>query len=238
MSSSSIPFPIVEHKRYNLTFLSSVKLVVAYRGENENFEGFRDFFKSFFKIDVTKQQYDIKNADALRIRSSESEEKYKFSRNFAEVIIDGNSYIDFETSLRPFASALQGFLMSISAVVLNLKLEKVNLWPAPSKDGFSRDQLMKAIFSDNILSNTSENDDALHIKEFNLTKSDMGVSVVVKYGVVSDPDSSTVILDTICDQAVGTVADEVVKTLLKMNQLLFDAYHWAVNDEVIEVMDR
>lgn len=231
----SYPFPHITHKRYQLTFLESVKLMMVYDGQNDMYDAFKAFFEEFFKISITPKQFDIKNADALRLRDSKSEERFKFSRNVVEVIIDGESYINFDTSLMPFISSFQDYLQKIGGDVHNLTIEKINLWPAQDAKATQND-LMNVIFSKNLLQHPSDSEGEMKVCEFKV--GDSITSIVIRYGVIAKEDSRTLILDTVCNKSAKVRAEDIIPIAREMNQFLFDTYHWSVTPEVIKAMGQ
>lgn len=257
----SFPFEKREHKIYRNAFLQSVFLVMEYTQKPVDFfdDDYYKNLKKFITNNFVGAKYDEGEArknNTLKIVNSHEGIVLILNNGRVLLIIDRNKYRSFVDSVVPWIYRVSIFLRDVVKVdSLNAIVEKkVNFWQVahksnePQKQGaqkFSYVNLEKAVLSNNIINDNEhrqqnsipdKNGQALkwlNTWEDNGRKVVMGVSLIHKD---TTPHNGCLVLDT--EYSCKNVRlDELQTRLMEANDTLFDAYHWAVNDTVIRIMN-
>lgn len=236
------PFKITDnHKTYKVTFLQSVILKMEYDYSNESFEKFAQFFNEVFKLQLIEQQFNVKNTDAIRLRSDNHAYRVKFSKNTIEFIINGDSYVNYEKSLLPFINKVSKYLEQIKGNILNISIEKIDIWPLAKGKIDSPEDFINTIISENLRNapDLVSGDEAF----VEYTDKDSGDSLLIRFGFIpfveeQNDQPARIVLDTLCNHDNDSIAPSVLSGITKrLNDILYDAYHWSVTEDVIDIMD-
>ena len=154
--------------------------------------------------------------------------------------------------MRTFLESGEKFLDLIRVEELQkLSIRKINMWPYKNLTGnnTAKEVLLRKIFSSDLLEgiSLSSSEDIAQIfwnKDFNNDKEGLQEKVSIKFGFISKNKNEAtnnlppniIILDTTIERT-DTEKNTVIDTLTQMNQTLFDAYHWCVNQNIIHLME-
>lgn len=232
------PFPHKERSRsFKITFLESVKLKVVYDPEMEDYAKFKDFFEGYTSLSLDKDRYETKKISSLRIVAEDGVTTLKFAKNFVEFSISGHSYTGFETNYKTFLEKLSLFLSSINSSASEISIEKINIWPMDIESGITDIKEVKDVIFSEEVQGIACDGNGIGIKEFK--DSQNKVALLLKYGVLEQKDSELVlILDTKCVNLEEIQANKLLPEMGNLNQLLYDAYNWAVTEEVLDAMEN
>lgn len=239
---SCYPFEITDsHKTYKVTFLQSVILKIDYDSSNESFDLFARFFDDAFQLQLIEQQFNVKNTDAIRLRSDNHAYRVKFSRNTIELIINGDSYVNYKTSLLPFVNKVSGYLEKIKGNILNVSIEKIDIWPLAKGEIESPEDFINTVISCDLRNapDLVPGDNAF----VEYTDKESGDSLLIRFGFIpfikeQNDQPARIVLDTLCNHDNGSVEPSLLPEITKrLNDVLYDAYHWCVSKDVIEIMD-
>lgn len=239
---SSYPFEITDnHKTYKVTFLQSVILKMEYDSSKESYKQFARFFYDAFQLQLIEQQFNVKNTDAIRLRSDNHAYRAKFSRNFIEFIVNGDAYVNYHTSLLPFINKVSEYLERIDGNILNVSIEKINIWPLAKGEIDSPEDFINTVISENLRNSPGliAGDNAF----IEYTDKDLDDSLLIRFGFIpfmkeQNDQPARIVLDTLCNHDNGGLEPSLLPvTTKRLNDILYDAYHWSVTKDVIDIMD-
>lgn len=107
----------------------------------------------------------------------------------------------------------------------------------------SKDVLLRKIFSKELLEGDmiqSLNNVSQSLWDKCFDNQEQAEKMCIKYGFNSNYEGykDLMILDTYVKRTRVISNSDIIDNLLQMNQVLFDAYHWSVNQKIIEIMDK
>lgn len=237
------PFKIPsEHKTFNVTFLQSVILKIEYDYSKESYNEFADFFRKSFNLNLSENQFNLKDTDAIRIVSKNKEYRVKFSKSLVELVLAGDTYTNFDSSLAPFISNFASYVDSLDGKVLSISINKIDIWPSQELTDSNLKTFTEAILSHNLLIspfinreeggfflkfNDDENNDVLLIREAFFPYTD------------ENPDLyARLVLDSMVKHEEPCVAaNELSAIARRLNDVLYSAFIWCVSAEVIKIME-
>lgn len=231
------PFPHIERpdEAYLMTFLESVSLQITYNPARETFEIFKKFFDGYTKmLALGETRYEEKKLSSLRIKSDKGLVSLKFAKDFVDFTIDGSVYGRFEKMYGDFLTAFSDFLDSIGSDVVEMSIDKVNLWPMLSDSDDNINQAVNAVLTNELLTSIpmKSNEMASDVSKVE------DVDVLVKWGLMKEVDAqdSCIVLDTKSVSQRPFKASELYERANHQNQILYDVFRWAVTDDVIKAM--
>lgn len=236
----AFPFEISKNRTtYKVTFLQSVFLKMEYDPRKETSSKFAHFFKDTFGIDIDVRQYNVKNTDAIRLRAANGSLRFKISNDTIEFIISGESYINFEKSLRPYIEKIANYLSDIQSSINNLSIEKINIWPLINGNVDDPDDFINVIISSNLRDTQENNKKEISFIEY--SDPQFQDSLLIRFGYIPftaqrKEQPSRIILDTLCKHDSVISPENLIPAAIRLNDILYSAYHWSVTENVIKSM--
>lgn len=248
----ALPFEHVEHKVYKNTFLQSVfvDLQFSYSDDyqDDRYKShFEEFLSKYFAITLNEYQPD----KFIHIRNNTNKSEIIFGSNHAISMIPHDGYVSFEESAQPQARKLRLFIEEVPErkVVDKLSIRKINAWQlndVPDKPDFDKEIFNQFFTSNFITSKTTADLDKNEEKIPNIKKyffSDKDISITIRTALVPLNDSKktlNLILDTeaTMESALPIETKQIATCLANLNDVLFNAFHWCVNKEIISLMDK
>lgn len=238
------------HVTYKRTALHWVIVQVNYASVSDNHYGaYKDFLKSYANVDLTKDQYDGMMVDEVRLKSADNDMWLKLSTNFMQIRLSGRAYRNYSASLAPHVDKFQTLLDNINADIHRINLRKINMWGYKAdNDKHNGRDLMKSIFSDNMLNlwdpinETANNENASLTKLIASDPIDGNTgALIAKFGYIESdaPQSmSRIVLDSEYELlSKGDMnGDNLSPILSKINDRLYDLYHSVIRPVVINKM--
>lgn len=243
MIMNPIPFQHYSHHHtYGLTFLESVVIKLRYDGGNGSYDSFKRFVEGSFGAKVSIERYNLINVDPVRLKNADRSVIIKLLSGGMEICISGGGYRNYNESARPVLSLFERYLMEIGASVTQLSVEMIDVWPFTVDRVVDIKAAAKVFFSSSILKEIGY-DNLLEIpgKEFKDEKNND--LVIVKYGFIRGEQDNPhqpdrLILDSIALHDDGFLPSSLTQIAKRLNDLLYDAFHWAVSQEVLNVMRK
>lgn len=237
---ASYPFPHIEcHNTYGITFLESVVVKLAFNGEKGTYGLLSEYLEKSFGAKISKEKYDLLNADPIRLRDANGAMHIKIFRNAIELYISGKAYTNFQNSASFYVSSFSEYLQGIDSVANQLSLEMIDVWPFQNNAPIDMKIAIPAFFSDEFVGMMGADLDGFATKEFRDGAS--GDFVVVKYGCVNEladnpRQPKRLILDTMAVTEGALAPDRLLAVATRLNNTLYDVFHWAVSENVINAM--
>ena len=256
----TLPFNKLEHhKVYKNTFLQCVYVILEYSCKSDNFfdDAFYDRLERYITEQFPGMDFDANKArhskGNLGLENKKEGLRFELHNGRIIVIVDKRRYRSFVDSVIPLIYRLVVYLKEVIKVdSLNKVIEKkINLWLAdqnkPEEKEFNFNYLEDLILSDNIKSdkgnrvdrNADEHGQQLVWKN-EWTKDEVGGKInlmVSRVHIANNSKRGCLVLDSdVCDMNVST--DNLPKTLMDANGILYDVYHWAVSERVIKMMEK
>lgn len=250
------PFESITHKEYVNTFLVNTTVSLISKEWNGHFKDdfesrYSGFVKRFFGLEKDGKEFVERNG--LSLTSREDDMTYSFMPDKANLRVGRKKYHTFMYSIIPELLPLKVFLFDVldKKSIENVMVRKLNVFPiqAGSVDEIKQNALniYAYIFKPAILSEFSKADppeNSPWIIDFRKGLfSDKDDEMVVRMGISQSRGSKNVfnvVLDSSTRCKVPSTIEEgaVDRILLRQNDSLFDAYHWCVSDEVIQLMEK
>lgn len=240
------PFEHKERKVYSNTFLQNV--LVEWYFEPIDEESFKvrvkDFLAEKFGIQIGG---DDEVQCPIAISSKARKAQMLFGLDVFKLSVRVDIYKGFD-SLNPLLGF--GFDYLCLNGIQNIRgcvIRKIDIFPFKNMrgDNTSNETLLGKVFSKDLLSgiSISSNDAIQSIWSKEFANVEEPEKVFIKFGFLrkrsepSDKDvDDTMILDFSADRFESMPVDMVEDRLLRMNQTLFDAFHWSVNQRIIDIM--
>lgn len=239
------------HQTYKHTFLARVMVKIVYESNVDGkYKEFKDFFKDFSKLELSREKFDNLQLTPIRIKTEDGGLQFKIDHRFIQLKIEGSVYVDFKTSVSPLLDKVLAFLSNIGADVLSMEIRKINIWGvnAKNRDSIESD-LMNAVLSPDLLhywnpSEDYEDDQLIKLTRFDWSESNEAYTShsIITFGFIdseNENEMSRLILDTVCETThVGKSMKIAEEILTNINSRLYDMYHWAVSDATIKAMSE
>ncbi len=250
------PFKNIEHRIYKNTFLQNTLVEMQYESiksrlsAKEVFCDFQSFASKNLGIDDIKEDEGLTEKGII-ISSDEIDTKFYIYDNKLIIKIGRKNYSSFQESVIPYIKIAEDFLQSVAKleVINSLEIRKINIWPYNILDQNTlTETLMSKIFSKELLENgnfKSQSPENRNVTQWMKEKifNWEDILLKLKYGFIAKDeqhDKERIILDSTAESSHKATIDngEMRALLEKLNTILFDAYHWSVTDEIIQIMNK
>lgn len=249
----------IEHKDhiiYPTTFLQNVVVSMRYTPKQYSPEEEKEiiaesnsfFLENFgidFQVDSLNRQYNLTN--------EEEDMGYLFNPNSAMVRVGRKHYTSFDASVMPNIYRLRNYIFKVlkQEKIDSIHVRKLNMFPVqiegPVNEGVFNN-MENFLLSSDLLQTEKVPEQSLQVGN--------AVTAVYKREIEEDNNlfriltSTTkrgedntyhLVLDISCRTKVsneGITEDKIEERLNELNQRLFDLYHWAVSNEVTDVMSQ
>lgn len=246
-----------QHKIYKNTFLQCVYLFVEYPKKESVFfnDGYYERLKEYFSNHFPGTSYDEEKArrsDLIKLESRSDGVAITLKNGLLMVMVDKRRYRSFVDNVLPLIFRTEALLREVLQVdsLKQAMLKKINFWLAnqntPANSSFDYAKLEKLVLSANILSDTSsrvtettdQNGQQMVWKKTFEGKDGKQVHVIISHVQPSNaPAKGCLVLDS--DVTLPSVStNDLQKQLLEANDLLYDAFHWTVSDQVLSFMSK
>lgn len=249
-------FPSREHKVYNYTFLLNTftSLFFAERNAENCSEAIRQSITEFLHdcFGLLSHNYPF---SAIHVTRGDSNINYLFAPDETTVRVNRAAYHSFGASLLPEASKLRRFVYDVLLLdhIDRVEVRKISIFPiqitedVPTSENVN--SIISQILSDKIMSlaTIKEIDNisgavapfSLHLMQ----DYESGYWYEIVTGLMKDTrmkDIYNVVFDARCSFKPdgGIVSGDLERTQIEMNQKVYELFHWAVRDHVIEVMGK
>lgn len=250
------PFQNIPHKEYPNTFLENTTVTLISRkwnGEfNDNFDNlYPSFVERFFGLKKDAQQF--KEKQEMSMTAPEDDITFTFRPDKANLRVGRKKYHTFVDNIIPELLPLKDFIFGVMEreSIENLMVRKLNIFPiqADSDEEVKENtlEIYKYIYNPELLgavSNVEPPHNAswiLDLRKGTFSNSENEVTVRIgiaktqgyekTFNVVLDSSARCVNLSEIGEGAVDRV-------LLRLNDQLFNSYHWCVGNEIIQLMEK
>lgn len=247
----ALPFEKIEHTIYPKTFLAKVMIGVTFDVDDTTLnsdtmqERLRVFLENNFQMEIGDVNFQER---MLNIKNDERGIDFVFSKNTAIAFVNGPSYKSFKDSLFPCVSYLTSFINDVFDVknVTAQMIRKLNVFSLEDESETAADLTgtKNIVLSDAFLQSESAPIDQVSYKygvEKLLTWKEQEVTINARY-MHKMPGEKKIQhwldLEVISTPAIHPHIDAVNKPEYweQMNQLLFEALHWSVTKNVVQLM--
>ena len=236
------PFAHKEYKIYTNTFLQNVLVEWYYTSSDKEIDIslLKEFFKDNFNIELPSEKDDL---FPVMIGSTDQCVNLYFGKDAFKLRVGIDAYRGFK-NLKQFFDYGTDFLEILHInEIKNVKVRKINIWPYENVGSkkTSKDVLLRKIFSKELLEGDmiqSLNNVSQSLWDKCFDNQEQAEKMCIKYGFNSNYEGykDLMILDTYVKRTRVISNSDIIDNLLQMNQVLFDEYHWSVNQNIIEIM--
>lgn len=247
----NLPFEHTSYQRYKNTFLNTVMLILSFPEVNSDDQDFYDRFKEYVKsiFDVNAPEDGFQNG--LAINKGDGSVSINITKRQVIIILRGQKYESFTQSMLPHIFSLRNYFKKVAGIkkIDSLIIRKINVWNFKNEKNvdITSSGARNAIFSKELLGRLSSD---------NLTEAETALGDIQKcewhegcetlairslFKKTNNKDGFTqLILDTeyMNSDANGFDVETLANTLLDYNNVLYQAYHWSVNDRVKDLMNN
>lgn len=240
-----IPKATEPHGVYKSTFLYSVDVKLRFSTPlSDYYDQLKQFFGEVFGLTLDRVQYDDMEFHPIKLFAEQGARVIKIQSGFFQFKIMHDQYYTFSETVMPVISEFLKFLQTVDAQVSTFSIRKMNIWPFTGREDKGI-ELFPDIFSRELMENMHlkfSSDEMVASEERQLDMPEQGDVTFIRAGMILNEGdgASKLILDTetVYNGGPVSVTDSslIPDKLTKMNDYLFDIYHWAVTDEVIDKM--
>lgn len=242
--------PKQAHRVYKNSFLQNTQLVARFNEPATYSEVFADnvklYYNRFFGLEKSKD--DLLSPNGIFLQNEEDNASFLFTKNSVAFERGRKTYRSFVDSVLPLFAHFKIYIYHLMGQdkVDNLSIRKVNLFPIQI-DGDkiakkAKDVIYKNVFSSEFLKHETHNipslpDFILDLNNFEMT--DENYQVNVKYGLSKSQTEGVynIVLDMVLSKNSSTEEGMFDTDCLRLNDIAFDILHWAMADQVIEIMN-
>lgn len=250
------PFVQIEHREYPNTFLvnTAVSLIGSnWNGEyNESFDKlYPEFVDRFFGIKKTVDQF--KQKGELTLSSPEDELTFTFRPDKANLRVGRKKYHTFVETIMPELVPLKAFMFGAREIdnLENLQVRKLNIFPiqADSDEEIKQNanDVYRYLFRQDLISEVTvapiPNDSSWILDFRRASFANDEFKVTIRIGIAKSQGtekSYNVVMDSsvVCAQQKKIGEGAIDRLLIRLNDQLFNAFHWCVADEIIKLMKQ
>lgn len=237
----------IDRKVYKNTFLQQVDVRLEYPSIAKDDIPKRavDFFKKHFGIDVVTDQILKKQ---IGLRDDKTQLAFHFSPSASMLSVGYKDYHTFYDSVLPHLYPIKEYVFNVLGQSdVKVGLRKLNIFSFKKHENIDQAKANRLIYQ-NIFSQNFLSADSLveievrsgHNTEVGVRKFSVGlIEIDIKTFILpheEKEDMSVLYMEsTACFDAD---VSNVERILEEANNTLYDAYHWAVNDSIIDIMNR
>lgn len=248
------PFKHIEHVNYKNTFLQNVMVGISFKDKSDSFfdETFRKklcaYLKNMFNVENGGEQIDFKTM-GFTLTNEVNDVAMSFQNGRLEAKIGCKSYSGFVSAFSSVFVQFKLFLKNVLDVesVEELHERKVNIWQFESKDPLRYEDVAPNVFSPELneletnLTIDPKVEDVIRKKIFwDFSISEQQYRTILKTAFLNKKEGFYhLILDSeVMEKKKQILVDDLDEDFVSINDVLFDAYHWAVSPKVIELMNN
>lgn len=242
----SYPFPhITEHKVYPRTFLHRVEARFHYVSSDKDFcEKLAAHMEHFFGLKYTKGRFEAMALAPVRI-SRDDTVRCKITDDFVEISFDHDGYISYFDSLDLLAKAFEQFFISVDARIIKLSLRKTNVLPISAE--FEGDKALNQMFSPEFMAFGVENNDfsdqltgdTHRFVSFLDDKEEIRLQIMACLEEVEGmKEIKALAMHSLASFTHDLPAQELSGALFELNKVLYDAFHWAIKSNLLEMLKQ
>lgn len=250
----NLPFPSVPLQYYENTFLQRVVVEFGFNAlfkekAPANFEkDFSRFVNTHFGVDCNANMISTFWQDGIQLTRNDKSIIWLLKPDSITVLIGTIDYKSFVDSVLPIVYKMRRFVGSILEInnVTRLQIRKINAWQFYNNNSntLQISKVQQAILSKNLLNEKSnseilesekqipnlhkisyvDDNDTLNIRYFCRTPQNNDNGVMILY------------LDTEFIENTSVEVKDIEENLVLMNKVLYNAFHWCVTNEVIDIM--
>lgn len=238
----TFPFNLRQDKiKFKYTFLNEVALKIGLPESMDkiSFEKMKRFFRRLFNLDIEDIHNESILNTRLKVKNQDNGIIFEFSKSTIKVSIEQNNFNTFSESMLPLLKKLLEAYKEWFPVCKDLELKYVDIWPLTNERNLEESKIKEledAIFSPDIRTLSLE-------KEKNFKRyqhKDNGFNLSMQYGYYISEDetqNSGIALESRCEYSKENIPiNKVVDIASKLNNILYNAFIWAVTPQILKAM--
>ncbi|GEM_PF-6267807 len=240
------------HRIYKNTTLQNVVVTLDYGSRPSSFYD-EDYGKRLNKFTTDKFSLTLKHGlpdQPFRVNNAKLGSSFIFTNGLVIAIMPRDRYVSFEDTALPMVRRMKEYVQEVIGDdrVLRVMIRKLNIWQVvdmkDEPDAYLN-TLKPVVFSDAFLNATNHapyQKDEEGVLFEKLGWSESGVSLTVRSAFVKVPNKEAVYnlvldLEVISGDEKFTKSDGMLRNMKDLNQYMFDAFLWCLNDDMIKQME-
>lgn len=243
------PFPNIKIRVYPKTFLKDVRICVLFSEVplNEDLQNCAgEFFQNKFGLAGVKMEEMPK---AVSVFSKDNNIRFAFGLSRVDLSIKRDAYRSF-VEIDSYLQMVYSFLSALNRdFATKIIFSKYNELGYEAKENTTVAEVMEGVFSGDLLESMTKRDrDAQkHLSRWEKIVSANGddetkSTFMIEYGFSKKPEStigSCLTLKTLIESNVEEISfSDIPRVLTEYNQILDNAFHWSVSDQVLNAMKK
>lgn len=243
------PFPNIKIKVYPKTFLKDVRICIVFPEvllSDDLQKCASDFFEKNFGLTNVKMEEMPK---AVSVFSKDNNIKFAFGLSRVDFSIKRDAYRSF-VEISPYLQIIYNFLSSINRdVVTKIIFSKYNELGYEANENTAVAKVMEGVFSADLLESMTKRDRNTQKQLSRWEKivrangnDDTNSTFTIEYGFSKKPESavgSSLTLKTLIESQIEQIpSSDIPAVLVEYNQILDNAFHWCVSDQVLNAMKK
>ena len=240
------------HRIYKNTTLQNVVVTLDYGSRPSSFYG-EDYGKRMNKFTTDKFSLTVKHGlpeRSFRVNNAKMGSSFIFTNGLVMAIMPRERYVSFEDTALPMVRRMKEYVQEVIGddLVRQVMIRKLNIWQVvdmkEAPESYLK-TLKPVVFSDAFLKATNhiayqkEEEDVLFEK---LGWKESDIELTIRAAFVKVPGKETVYnlvldLEIISDGERFTKTKDMLHSMKELNQSLFDAFLWSLNDDMIKQME-
>ena len=241
------PFPNIKIRVYPKTFLKDVRICIMFSEvhlSDELQKRASEFFEIKFGLADVKMEEMPK---AVSVFSKDNNIIFAFGLSRVDFSIKREAYRTF-VELDSYLHIIYDFLSAMNCdVVTKIIFSKFNELGYEAKENTAVAEVMEGVFSGDLLASMTKRD---RETQKNLSRWEKIIradgddatnsTFTIEYGFSKKPESaveSSLTLKTLIESQIGQISiADIPAVLIEYNQILDNAFHWCVSDQVLNAM--
>lgn len=243
------PFPNVKIKVYPKTFLKDVRICILFTEvllSDDLQKRASGFFEKNFGLANVKMEEMPK---AVSVFSKDNNIKFAFGLSRVDFSIKRDAYRSF-VEIGQYLQIIYNFLSSINRdAVTKILFSKYNELGYEAKENTAVAEVMEGVFSGDLLESMTKRDRDTQKQLSRWEKivrangnDATNSTFTIEYGFSKKPESavgSSLTLKTLIESQIEKILfSDIPAVLIEYNQILDNAFHWCVSDQVLNAMNK
>lgn len=247
---NNLPFESTALQHYENTFLQRVAVVFSYpelKKENvsDDFSvEFRKFLSVNFGLQIGDEQENAFWNDSIRLTRNDESMVWMLGSSQIMVMLGTKDYQTFVDSVLPAVYKMRKFVEKVLGqnAVTELRIRKINIWQfeTDNNNKLTFDKIRSSVLSTDLLNlktNTYLEESEKPLQNFKkILYKDGNDELYLRHFVNTINKATLLYLDTERVHIESVHLDKIEDALMEMNKELYDAYHWCVSPQIIEIM--
>lgn len=239
-----INIPHIGHRVYDKSFLEGVVVKINHSAKfdasNKNI--IVDLIKNNYSLHISDEDINLLGYKTLRLKDTNIGLHIKIGDSFIQIMLENKSYISFIDSMLVHVSSFVHSIYKMNGIIEKISIEKINTWTIENSRAADKNNITKfaeRIFGKSVVAKLKDHYSKDNVKaELTVNRQEDSSIYILSAGWIKFEKLTLFLLNNegICSDPELLRENSILKTIVNLNQSLFDIFHWGVSDFVINLM--